>query len=198
MSQPAAQKTRAKIVEKAENMLRFKGYEGTSLNDLVASAGVSKGAFFHYYASKQAISQDVIDKYAHEQLKATLEKQLSGTSSVKAALVNWVAEIFENYKAFGFKGGCLLGNMALELSDQNEAARERIKGHFLDLENRLTSALKPLEAQGALAMEPRQFARLFLASIQGVTLMAKVHKDANRAGREFMAVGQLIELVVKA
>lgn len=197
MSQPAAQKTRAKIVEKAENMLRFKGYEGTSLNDLVASAGVSKGAFFHYYASKQAISQDVIDKYANEQLKGPLEKHLSGTPSVKRALFNWVSEFFESYKAFGFKGGCLLGNMALELSDQNEAARERIKGHFLELENRLTSALKPLADQGALTMEPRQFARLLLASLQGVTMMAKVHKDSNRAGREFMAVGQLLDAVVK-
>lgn len=189
--------TQRKIVEKAERLLWFQGYEATSLNEVVARAGVSKGAFFHYYASKQAISQDVIDKYANEQLKAQLEKHMSGTASVKAGLRNWVTSIFEAYKAYGFRGGCLLGNMALELSDQNESARERIKGHFLDLENQLTSYLKPLADEAKISMEPRQFARLLIASVQGVTLLTKAHKDLNRATREFMAIGQLIDAVIR-
>ena len=197
MSKTTLQKTQAKIVEKAEQMIRLRGYEGTSLNDLVAKAGVSKGAFFHYYPNKQAISAQIIDKYAAEQLVGLAEKHLTGTSSVKAGIRNWIGAIYETYKAYGFKGGCLMGNLALELSDQNEAAREAIKGHFLELENLLVSYLKPAEAQGKLAMESRQLARLLIASIQGMTLLTKVHKDNNRAGREFMAIGQLIDAVVK-
>ena len=189
--------TQSKIVAKAEKLLWFRGYEGTSLNDLVAKAGVSKGAFFHYYDSKQAISQDVIDKYANEQLKAHLERHLTGTASVRHALMGWITGIYEAYKLYGFKGGCLLGNMALELSDQNEAARERIRGHFLDLENMLTSHLRPLAGENRLAMEPRQAARLILASLEGTILMVKVHKDNNRAARDFQALGQLVEMLVR-
>ena len=189
--------TQHKIIEKAERLLWMRGYEGTSLNEVVNKAGVSKGAFFHYYPNKQAISQDVIDKYAQEQLIGPLEQHLSSASSVKNGLFGWVGEIFETYKDHEFKGGCLLGNMALEMSDQNEAARERIKQHFLDLENMLVSHLKPLMDEGKLLIEPRQFARLLIASIQGVTLMAKAHKDHNRASREFQSVAQLIEYVIK-
>ena len=189
--------TKGKIVEKAERLFWFQGYEATSLNDLVEKAGLSKGAFFHYYDSKQAIAGDVIDKYAAEQMKDVLQKHLADGVPVKTSLRNWVGAIFENYKAFKFKGGCLLGNMALELSDANDAAREQIKGHFLEIENILVSALKPLETQGKLSIEARQCARLLMASIQGVTLMTKAHKDSNRAGREFLAVTQLIDVLVR-
>ena len=197
MAQARRKTTQNKIIEKAEKLLWQQGYEGTSLNDVVGKAGVSKGAFFHYYPNKQAISQDVINKYSREQLVAPLEKRLAEASTVKNGLFNWVSEFFETFKSHNFKGGCLLGNMALELSDQNEAARETIKQHFLDLENIISSALKPLMDDGKLFMEPRQLARLLIASLQGATMMSKVHKDNNRASREFQAIAHLIEYAIK-
>ena len=197
MAQARRKTTQNKIIEKAEKLRWQQGYEGTSLNDVVGKAGVSKGAFFHYYPNKQAISQDVINKYSREQLVAPLEKRLAEASTVKNGLFNWVSEFFETFKSHNFKGGCLLGNMALELSDQNEAARETIKQHFLDLENIIASALKPLMDDGKLFMEPRQLARLLIASLQGATMMSKVHKDNNRASREFQAIAHLIEYAIK-
>ncbi|MCK5284332.1 MAG: TetR/AcrR family transcriptional regulator [Alphaproteobacteria bacterium] len=192
-----AKTTKLKLIENAGNLFLKQGYEGTSINDVVNKAGVSKGAFFHYYSNKQAILKEVIDKYAREQLIESLEKHMSATSSVKESLFNWIEEIFTNFKNKGFKGGCLVGNMALELSEQDDIIRENIKGHFLDLENALVLHLKPLNTEGKLFIEARQFARLLIASIQGITMMSKVHKDSNRASREFMALAQLIEHVIK-
>ena len=192
-----AKNTRTKIVEKAENLLRLQGYQATSLNDVVNKAGVSKGAFFHYYPNKQAISEDVLNKYAAEQLIGPLQAALENAGSVKEGLFNWAESYFNAFRQSGFKGGCLLGNMALELSDQNDAARDTIKGHFLELENTLCRALKPLEAQGKLLMEARQLARLFISSFQGIAMMMKVHKDSNRASREYMALAGLIEYMIK-
>lgn len=193
-----AKNTRVKIVEKAEQLLWLQGYQATSLNDVVEKAGVSKGAFFHYYSSKQAMADDVIHKYAREQLSAPLTHALGKADSVKEGLQKWIEGYFEAYKKQNFKGGCLMGNMALELADQSESARDILKMHFLDLENTLCSALKPIEAEGQLNMEARQFARLLLSAVQGMTMMTKVHKDQNRAGREFTALIQLIDLAITA
>lgn len=192
-----AKKTQAKIVEKAEKLLWLQGYQGTSLNDVVSKAGVSKGAFFHYYPNKQAISKDVIDKYAAEQFLKQLDDAMASTDNVKEGLFQWVTNVFEPFQKHGFKGGCLLGNLALEMSDTNDHARETIKGHFLDLENKLNSYIRPLQDENKLQIEPRQLARLLVASVQGVTMMAKVHKDKNRASREFQSIGMMIELAIK-
>lgn len=192
-----AQKTQQNIIDKAQKRIWTQGYEGTSLNQVVADAGVSKGAFFHYYPNKHAISEQVISKYVQENLLDTLDKHMANASSVKKGLLDWVMEFYQTFQANNWKGGCLLGNMALELADQNEAARESLSQHFLDLENTLADYLRPLEAQEKLAIERRQLVRLLIACIQGITMMVKTHKDDTRAARQFQAVGQFIEFSIK-
>lgn len=191
------QTTQKKIVNAAERLILRRGYDGTSLNDVVSAAGVSKGALFHYFTSKRAVSQNILEKYAQEQIFAPLERHLSASPSVKTGLMNFVQETYTLYEQRKFIGGCLVGNFAVELSDRDESVREQVKQIILQWENQLVGFLRPLAAEGKLSMEPRQFARLFIAAFQGAMMMAKVHKDHIRATREFMAVGQLIEAVLQ-
>lgn len=189
--------TKLKIMKTAEDMLWKQGYDGASLNDVVKKAGVSKGAFFHYYPSKQAVTIEILDKYAREQLFTPVDKHLSGAPSLKTGLYAWLEETFNAYAQWKFKGGCMLGNFALELSDRDEDIREHMKKIFLDWENLLVSYMKPAAAEGKLLMEPRQFARLLIAMIEGITLTSKVHKDQIRASREFQALAEYIERVLR-
>jgi hypothetical protein len=106
-------------------------------------------------------------------------------------------KIYQDYAANDYKGGCLLGNLALELSDGDEAARGEMAKIFLDWENQLTGYFKDEARAGEILMEPRQFARLLIATLQGITMTVKVHKDKNRAGREFQAFAELIERMIK-
>ncbi|MEZ5919336.1 MAG: TetR/AcrR family transcriptional regulator [Alphaproteobacteria bacterium] len=191
-----ANTTKRKLVEKAERSLWQNGYDGTSINALVADAGVSKGAFFHHYPNKRAIILDVLDKYAQDRIFAPLEAR-ADRESVKESLFSWIESIFRDYEQADFKSGCLLGNSALELSDEDEAIRERIRDIVLQWENRLVNLLKPLAAEDKLLMEPRQLARLLIAAVEGTVLTSKVHKDSIRASREFQALFQLIELMIK-
>ncbi len=187
---------RARINTKAENLFLRGGYEKTSLNEIVEAAGLSKGAFFHYYKGKNEMALDVIRNYAEGQFFAPLDKHLTAGHKVKDALFLWIEEIFLVYKADEFRGGCLLGNFALELSDRDEEARELLKKIFLHLENQLVGYLKPLEREGKLLMESRQLARLIIISVQGATLTIKVHKDAIRGSREFQSIAQIIEQMI--
>jgi TetR/AcrR family transcriptional repressor of nem operon len=193
MTQQATQK---KIVNAAERLILRRGYEGTSLNDVVSAAGVSKGAFFHYFPTKQAVSRDVLEKYANEQIFTPLEKNMSRAHTVKQGLLDWLQESYNAFAQWKFTGGCLIGNFALELSDRDEDTREQLKQIFLQWENQLAGYFKPLAAENKMTMEPRQFARLLISAYQGATMTAKVHKDNNRASREFQAIGQLIESVI--
>lgn len=188
--------TKVKLIENAEKSLWTHGYEGTSLNDLVASVGVSKGAFFHHYPSKRAIILEALDKYAAEQIFAPMDKHFA-SGAIKECLFSWIESLFKRYEKTEFKRGCLLGNCALELSDQDEELREKMKEIFLQWENRLVGIFKPLAAEGKLLMEPRQLARLVISALEGTTLTTKAHKDTIRASREFQSIFQLIELMIK-
>ncbi len=68
--------TREKIAKVAMRLFAEKGYSDASLNSIVKEAGVSKGAFFHYWKSKEDLLRDMLDRYMQE--VETAYRALSG------------------------------------------------------------------------------------------------------------------------
>lgn len=54
---------RARLIEAARSLVRHRGFAATSVDDLCAAAGVTKGAFFHHFASKEALGVALIDDW---------------------------------------------------------------------------------------------------------------------------------------
>lgn len=188
-----ARATQTKILESAEQLFWSGGHKGSSLDNIAKSAGQSKGAVFHYFKNKKDITCQVLRKYTDEQIFDQLEMHFKVTPNNKDALQAWVKSIYEAYEAENFKGGCLLGNMALELSDDDEGVRVEIEAMFSEWENRLVGHFEDPARMGDIVMDKRQFARLVIATLQGVTMTAKVHKDGYRSKLEFDALDELIE-----
>ena len=185
--------TNLRILDSAEQLFRRHGHRGSSLDKIANDAGQSKGAVFHYFRNKKDITSQVLQKYAQDTLFSSLKTHFSETQNTKKALLNWGMEIYQSYAKESYKGGCLLGNLALELADTDEAARQEMAKIFLEWENLLTNYFKDPARDGEVLMEPRQLARLIIAALQGITMTTKVHKDKNRAAREFQAFAELIE-----
>ncbi|MEM7651278.1 MAG: TetR/AcrR family transcriptional regulator [Pseudomonadota bacterium] len=189
--------TNAKILDSAETLFRRGGYGASSLDKIANDAGQSKGALFHYFKSKKDITSQVLQKYAQKSIFEPLDRHFASTHKTKDALRSWAMEVYQGYADEEYVGGCLLGNFALELSDADENVRQVMAKIFLDLENSLTNYLKDPARQGEMIMEPRQFARILVATHQGMSMTIKVHKDRNRAGREFQAFMEMIDHLIK-
>ena len=191
------QATNKRILKSAERLFRRYGHGASSVDKIANDAGQSKGAVFHYFRNKQEIAAQVLRAYAAAQIFAPLERHFARTPNIKEALLGWGLELYQTYAREGYQGGCLLGNMALELADTQEALRRDMAAIFLEWENRMTGYFRDKNRQGEILMEPRQFARLLIAALQGLTMTTKVHKDKNRAAREFQAFGELIERLIR-
>lgn len=63
-SNPGSQNARDKLLDAALHVIRKKGYAGTSVDELCASAGVTKGAFFHHFASKEQLAIAAADYFS--------------------------------------------------------------------------------------------------------------------------------------
>jgi AcrR family transcriptional regulator len=70
---------RAEILSEALRIFLARGYENTSLNDLISEAGFSKGMFYHYFSSKEELLRALFDMVA-EQTFAALEPALADDS----------------------------------------------------------------------------------------------------------------------
>src|SRR5215831_16353057 len=59
----AASETRAKLLDAARDVIRSKGYAGSTVDDICAAAGVTKGSFFHYFDSKEELGIAALERF---------------------------------------------------------------------------------------------------------------------------------------
>lgn len=64
-----AQNTRTRILNAAQAQILSNGFGGTTIDSIIEQAGVSKGAFFHYFSSKDELGQTLVKRYAEADLK---------------------------------------------------------------------------------------------------------------------------------
>ena len=81
----------------AQQLFYTKGYENTSINDIVNAVGVSKGAFYHHFASKTAILEAIVDE-AMSQLYTTVQAIVADSSL--SAIPKWqsLSQLFSSWQ----------------------------------------------------------------------------------------------------
>jgi AcrR family transcriptional regulator len=81
--------TKERILDAAVDVFARKGYHGAGVEDIVAAAGASKGAFYHYFASKQAIFLTLMETLAaavEQGVESAITSEQGAMAKVEAAL----------------------------------------------------------------------------------------------------------------
>lgn len=84
-----AEETRERILTAAEECFAQYGYDATGVAEICKRAGVSKGAFFHHFPTKQAVFLELLSRWL-ARLEQQLEEMHLGASSVPEALLKMV------------------------------------------------------------------------------------------------------------
>ena len=137
---------RTKLLEAALTVIRTKGYSATSVDELCAAAGVTKGAFFHHFKSKDELGVAVADHWsdmtgelfagaAYHEPADPLERVLAYVAFRKELLQGELPEFT-----------CLVGTMVQETYETSpairEACRRSITGHAQTLEADIEAAIR--------------------------------------------------------
>jgi len=155
------------FIDAAQNLIQTRAYERFSLQDILDATGASKGAFYHYFDSKAALLDAVVDRMA-DQAMAQVQPLLDDPSLSAPRKLEVVFGGIAQYKAE--RKDLVLAVMRVWLSDDNAIVREKLK--------RLASKrqLEILEvivrqgvAEGSFAVgKPDQVARVLVALMQGI------------------------------
>jgi AcrR family transcriptional regulator len=80
--------TRQKISDAAKNLFSTHGYNQTTIDDIITAAGVTKGAFYHYFKSKEAVCSEIINSVQSEyqNIFESLPKELNPLEKLKAVI----------------------------------------------------------------------------------------------------------------
>ncbi len=170
---------RKQLIQVGKQIIIQQGFKAASLNDILTAAGVPKGSFYYYFASKEDFGLAIIDDFAqqyHKELQHLLQdQQFSPLTRLRNFFELKIADM-DNCQCID---GCLLGNLAQELSAQNELFRDRLKGVFVEWERYFAQCLKEAYEVGEIDKE-RNFvdlASFIVSSWEGAILQAKVTKS---------------------
>src|SRR5579872_6407900 len=185
-----------KILEVALELFYRNGYLGTSVDDIIELAKVSKSNFYYHFKSKEDLGMAVLSQRRNE-FQAALERHLRESRlEPRERLLRFVDSLEEGQEARLAKGGCPFGNLVAEMSEHSERFRCHLSELFVGMTVRVADVVAEGQARSTFRpdMDAQDVATLFVQATQGMLLMTKCHKSAVTSGRGVRLLIRLMTL----
>jgi AcrR family transcriptional regulator len=170
------ERTRAKILEAAFEEIYRRGFQAASLDKILATAGVTKGALYHHFPDKAALGYAVVDEVVRGlMLDRWLGPLETPTRDPLAALQRALRRRAATLTEREIELGCPLNNIAQEMSPLDEQFRRRIDATFDAWREGVAQALERGQAAGTVRRDAdaRQVAAFVVAATEGSYGLAK-------------------------
>jgi TetR/AcrR family transcriptional regulator, transcriptional repressor for nem operon len=170
---------RERLIDTAVGLIRARSYAAVSVDDLCRGAGVRKGSFYHFFPSKRDLALAALDAWweatRSEVLEPAFRPDVPPLERIERAFQRAVRQQSRNQERSGHFQGCPFGNLALELSAQDEVMRRRLEATFGHFAGYFERALDDARAAGQLAPDADVpgTAQALLAYLYGSILLAK-------------------------
>jgi TetR/AcrR family transcriptional repressor of nem operon len=169
------------LIESASELWHSRSYADVGVNEICEHAGVRKGSFYHYFPSKHDLGLAVIDSFWSRMQARLLEPALGAAQPLERFLKLVDAE-YESQRSMktstGSMFGCPFGNLAVELSTQDEVLRQRLTELFYELAEHFERILDEAVAAGEIPpQDTRATAIAIEAYVEGMLLFAKTAND---------------------
>jgi TetR/AcrR family transcriptional repressor of nem operon len=170
---------RAEVLDRAMALFWKRGYEATSIRDLVAATGINRGSIYASFGDKQGLFLAVLDHYG-EKISKPLIAELADPDP-RRAIARMFDSLIRRSSDPRFPRGCLNTNTSLECPASGEEITRKIAGGFSRQESALYQVIRRAQVQGALrsTLDPRALARFFMAVAQGLNVVNKAVIDTD-------------------
>ncbi|WP_263601771.1 TetR/AcrR family transcriptional regulator [Chryseobacterium sp. PET-29] len=170
-----AEKTRQFIIEKTASLFNTKGYTSTSLSDITATTGLTKGSIYGNFENKDQVALEVY-KYNAGLLKQSMSRSFGDEfPSAMDKLNAFVAFYRKNWQSVFLNGGCPLMNAATEADDTFPLLKKQVTQSFTEWISKISEVIIEGQKSGELSAnaDSEEYASLFIMLIEGGILLSK-------------------------
>ncbi len=170
--------TRQHILDTGYKLIVSKGFSSVGLTEILQSAGVPKGSFYHYFKSKEQFGEEIISNYFREYLVA-LEIVLQPRSdSAYHRLMNYWQRWVETQSASCVDQKCLVVKLSGEVADLSEPMRIALRDGSAQVVQRIARCIaEGLEDGSIVKINPAVTAECLYNMWLGATLMSKLQRN---------------------
>lgn len=167
------------IISIAKNIIHCKGYQATSISDILHAANIGKGQFYHYFSSKYdlglAVMENLIEEWDHQLILNILQSSKDPKLKINKML-DWILTYHAGKEE---KSGCPIGNLTIEMSEHDETFRLKLDYFFKRWIGSIETVLEEMVKQNQLhsTVDIRKSAEAIVAMIEGGILLMKSQQD---------------------
>lgn len=169
---------REEVLDKAVQVFWAKGYEATSMQDLVDAMGIQRGSLYGTFGGKQRLFLTALNRYGDVVVKSLLSL-LESEPSAKDSINSFFAQLVEHLMTAGPLRSCLVTNSAIERGLTDEATREKIFSLLNAIEKGFYQALLRARENNEIStnIDLTATAYYLTSSMQGLIVMGKICHD---------------------
>jgi TetR/AcrR family transcriptional regulator, transcriptional repressor for nem operon len=174
---PSPPDTRTRLVLAAMQLFWEKGYNSTSIADVLQTAKVNSGSLYYFFPGKSDLLVAVLDMY-HEGIRPMLlEPAWAGVSDPIERIFALLARYRKSLLDTDCFYGCPIGSLALELHEPDLAVRERLAKNFIAWIEAIAECLSLARTQLPADHDQRELAQFVLTVMEGGVMQARTFRD---------------------
>jgi TetR/AcrR family transcriptional repressor of nem operon len=172
------ERTRQKIVADTAPLFNTRGYEGTSLTDLMAATGLKKGGIYRHFGSKEELAAEAFD-YAWSTARALREPDVDQSADP----IGWLKAHIDNLvsRRPAIAGGCPILNTAIEADDGNQVLRARVAKALRAWISRVEHVVSEARRKGKVrsSTDPGMVATVIVSTLEGALMISRLEKNSD-------------------
>lgn len=189
--------TRQRIVMTALEMFYVKGYNSTSIADILSRSQIHSGSLYHFFPGKQDLLVAVLEFY-RDGIKENL---LDIAWSDVADPIEKIFALLNGYRMgllmSDFQHGCPIGNLALELSEPDPRIRELLDVNFSNWIEAVEDCLEQAKPRLPADTDIRALAEFILTIMEGAIMQARTARDIAVFDRNISVLRRHMDLLVE-
>jgi len=171
-----AQDTRMTILRKAFELIYRQGYQATSIDEIIATTAVTKGALFYHFKNKEEMGLAIINEIMYPGLIPYMSESLDRTGDIRKDLYDMMKNLLLKAPFIKVEYGCPAVNLIDEMAPLNASFRKALTRIIKEWQGAIETAIRKAQAEGKLstAHDPRVIAMYITANYGGARNMGKV------------------------
>jgi len=173
----ASDNTRDRIILAGLRLFAAKGYQSTSIVDLLQEAGAHSGSFYHFFPTKQDLLIAVLKTYRDGIEPMLLAPAWEGILDPIAKVFALLAVYRRALENSGCTYGCPIGSLALELHEPDPPVRELLSVNFSGWVSHIRACLDAAGSRLPRSVNTEQLAMFVLTTMEGGVMQARTHRS---------------------
>ena len=169
--------TRESVIQVAMRLFSVKGYNATSIADLLHEAGINSGSLYHHFETKQGLLLAVLETYRDGIEQMLIAPAWASIDDPIDRIFALLARYRQLLEATDCAYGCPIGSLALELHEPDPPVRERLAANFSAWTDAIHGCLRAAGRRLPKDVDRAALATFVLTTMEGGVMLARTYRD---------------------